>query len=161
MGQDTKANDWHVCPFVALSGGAAISAGYWTFFFQSDTAQVRNCFRFAGIGIGAGYHAPFHRLALATLPVEVPVIHWKHIECDEAFSADDLSGAAGRITAAGAAIGGGYHLLYISAFGLSGGYFSSQGVHGFHVGMEIGALSTVGQWKMIEVGEYSKLEEHH
>lgn len=161
MGYFTKASDWEVAGVGCAAGGAGLAGGWFFFMFQSQSAGVALGCRFTGLGMGVG--ADFGKIGKTiklikngpTLEKLFKVVaygsysgvSYGNIECDRAFSLDDLHNSPGRLTMAGAAPLYGYTLMYItSATGIISANFASQPCHGWGAGLGASAMSTVGMW---------------
>jgi len=142
MGNGTKVTDWEVAGVAQVGGAATLGGGAWMFEFKSTLAAVKQAFVFVGAGLGVG-----GSVGGASAPdFSAGTPSYTAITCDRAFSVDDLSGSAGRLTTAGAGLAVGYGVTIISAFNLRGSMFSSQECYGISIGVGAGAMTTVGYW---------------
>jgi hypothetical protein len=140
MDRSKKSTDWEVLGVSAVAGGAGPGGGEFIFHFRREggAVAVMSCtvYGLALGGLGGSVLGTYSRITP---------------EC--AFSINDLDGCAGRLTTAGAGLGAGYGLVYISAFGLHvGNLFLSQSVGGFTITAGAGALTGMAYWKC--VGDY-------
>lgn len=148
MSTTIKANDWKVAGAAQVGGGAGPAAGVWTFVFQSEQAQFSGMYAYGGFGLGAG-----GSVGGASAPdLRTGGLSWTQLECEKNFSADDLDGAGGRLTTAGAGLAVGYGAAIITAFGWNGFFFSSQECFGFSIGVGASAVTTAGRWERMSVG---------
>ena len=113
-----------------------------------EGASVTGRFRLSGAGIGLGGNA-----SGTMLPVQ-GVSPWSSIECDEAFSINDLNNCWGRLTtlSVGAAVTAG--VVYITAaprFWSTRTYFHSQDVGGLGTGLGAGGMVIIGGWHFSHV----------
>ena len=141
MGYYDKATDWQVCS--VLSGAVAfeVAGGFFDFDFYSPTAGMTGRLRLGGLGAGVGGNASG---TVLPLPGQNP---FTSINCDMAFSLDDLNGAWGRITQAGVGTGVGFGVMYLTAaahFFSFSSFFHSQNIGGWGTSAGAGALSIVG-----------------
>ena len=162
MGYYTKASDWEVSGIGCLAGGAGAAGGWFFFLFRSQSANVGLGCRFAGAGFGGGAdlgkigksvkllkNAPkLEKLfEVVSYGAYSPTISFSPLEIEEAFSMNDLHHSPGRLTMAGAALGYGYTLSYITAAtGRFSSYFYSQPCHGWGLGAGIVGMATMGVW---------------
>ena len=140
MDRSKRSNDWEVLGVSAVAGGAGPAGGEFIFHFRRDggAVAVMSCSVY-GLGVGG-----MGGSVLGT---------YSRITAERSFSINDLDGCAGRLTTAGAGLGAGYGLVYISAFGFSAGnLFLSQSVGGFTLTAGAGALTGISYWKC--VGDY-------
>ena len=146
MGLNDKASDWQVAGIAQVGGAAGLGAGVWWFEFFSQAVNTREPFMFIGAGIGAGgsiggASAP----DLTDLGNAKPA--YSQLACARPFSVSDLDMSIGRLTSAGAGIGPGYGLLYISGLNTDGALFSSQSVSGWTIGVGATAIAVIGYWR--------------
>jgi len=148
MSVSAKAWDWKVAGAANVGGAVSVGAGVWTFVFQSESAQFSGMYYFVGAGIGAG-----GSLGGASMPDwSSGGLAWTELECDRAFSADDLHNSAGRLTTAGAGLAVGGGVVILTAFNLRGSMFSSQNCWGGSIGVGASAMTTVGAWRRMSIG---------
>lgn len=148
MSKSRNASDWKIAGAAQLGGGAAVGGGVFMFVVQSDTANFSGSYTFAGAGLAVG-----GSMGGASMPdFSTGGLSWTNLECDRAFSADDLDGSAGRLTTAGAGLAVGAGVVIVTAFNWGGYLFSSQECYGFSVGVGASAASLVGRWDLISEG---------
>lgn len=162
MGYYTKASDWEVAGIGALAGGVGAAGGWFFFLFKSKSANISLGCRFVGLGIGGGAdlgkigksvkllkEAPkLEKLFdVASYAAVSPNIEFGKLEMDESMSMHELHNNGGRLTMAGAAVGYGYTLMYITgASGIISSYFHSQPCHGWGIGFGAVGMTTMGFW---------------
>ncbi|MBY6049775.1 hypothetical protein KUV47_20285 [Vannielia litorea] len=145
MANNIKAADWRVAGLAQIGGAAAVGGGVWTFEMRSATANHRGTYTFTGYGLGVG-----GSLGGASMPdFSTGGLSYTDLECERAFSADDLHGSAGRLTTAGAGLSVGYGVTIITAFNWGGYMFSSQECFGGTIGVGASAITTAGMWHRI------------
>ncbi|MCX7068684.1 MAG: hypothetical protein NTW85_13480 [Methylococcales bacterium] len=164
MSWKKKADDWQVTGVCQVGGAVTVGGGIWLFQFQSyDAGPEGHIFMFVGAGFGLGGSIGGASLPLGAILdqlrgkklVSSSPLSWSDIDCDSAFSADNLNYAPGRITTGGAGLAVGYSLLYISAKNLPfRGLFHSQSCGGWGTAVGASAITTVGFWKWVQPANY-------
>jgi len=148
MSRKIHADDWKVAGAAQVGGAAVVGGGVWTFIMQSAKANFSGMFTFTGYGLGAG-----GSLGGASMPDwQSGGLSWTELECERAFSANDLDGSAGRLTTAGAGLSVGYGVTIITAFNWGGYMFSSQECFGGTIGVGASAITTAGMWHLLSEG---------
>lgn len=166
MARNLSVSDWEATSVVQMGGAAGGGGGLYFFEFRSKNADFRGQFVFVGGGVGAG-----GSVGGASAPSPADIYRNKgynpftKLDCDQAFTANDLDKSVGRISSMGASGAYGYSITCITAlknpyfaaltltlFGDS--MFHSQNVGGFGVG--VGANVTIfgGVWKLIGESHY-------
>ncbi len=142
MGNGTNVTDWEVAGVAQVGGAATVGGGVWMFEFKSTLAAVKQPFIFVGGGLGLG-----GSMGGASAPdMSSGTPSYTALTCDRAFSINDLSGSAGRLTTAGAGLSVGYGVTIITAFNWGGSMFSSQECYGISIGVGASAITMVGYW---------------
>lgn len=155
MGLKIRAADWKVSTLVQVGGAAVIGGGGWWFQFQSEKADHSGLYAFFGYGLGIG-----GSVNGGTLPdFRSGGLRWANLECNSAFSSDDLNYSAGRLTTCGAEFAVGYGVTIITAFKLTGVFFTSQNCWWYGdrrdawqpgtIGVGASAITTFGMWKRV------------
>jgi len=148
-GDSAKATDWEVCGVAQAGGAVGVAVGTSVWQFRSALANRQANYNFTGAGLGLGGDLGG---AGAPSPVDVAKNQqpnlWTQLQCDTAFSLNDLNGSSGRITSAGAGFALGYSIVYISA-GTFPSLFHSQNVSGWSVGVGANASVMVGMWNQM------------
>jgi hypothetical protein len=169
MGWKTQADDWKVTGICQIGGGALVGGGMWLFRFQSfDAGREAHDFMFIGAGIGYGGSIGGASIPLGPIIKQAmdqifglrpdkthSPLSWSELNCDSAFSADDLNYAPGRVTTGGAGLAVTYSLLYISAKNLPfRSLFRSEPCGGWSTGVGASVITTVGFWKWVQPATY-------
>jgi hypothetical protein len=152
MDWQKKTTDWQVCCLGQIAGGAGVAGGWFLFCFYSAEAGGSAYFVFSGIGMGVGGNAsgilnPEDYGAVSAPWSGMSSYPW--ICGVNPFSANDLSGATGRISSLGGGVYVvGYSITYISASPFSSPddyYFFSQNVGGLGYGASSGSSGASGE----------------
>lgn len=140
MGKSTIARDWEVAGGVAVGGGAAVAINCWVFQFRSRVANVRSYVALTAAGIGVG--GKFAAAGDANFRIENN--DFKRIHMENAMSLDNLHGCFGIVHAAGLAVGYGFSVVFITAYGYRIRYFLNESIYGVECGLEASISAVMG-----------------
>jgi len=115
--------------------------------FRSTVADYCALFGFAGFGLGFGGSGG--SISMPEFRPGEARLSFTRIDCSRIFSGNDLDGAFGRLTAAGAGAGSGIGLCSITALNMNGPLFNSQDVNGWSFTAGASAMTTMGNWARI------------
>jgi hypothetical protein len=129
-----KHTDWEVAVTrITIADGAAGCAALFSF---------RNLG--GGFGLGVGMRDLMKQTPSLKMRPSGLNKKWHKIECDQAFSASDLSGSSGRISSLMLVV---HEVVLIAAGNMSGSLFGGQSVSG--LGLGAGGAVTRGFWKYV------------
>lgn len=142
MGMDIQADDWQVLGTTSFGLGFWLAVGKFTFDFYSQNASANVRFIFAGIGGGLGGKGANWALDGIT--------EWSALNCQRAFSANQLNRAPGTLWTASAGVGAQVGPCYVEALTPGGHYyFKDSDVGGISGGLSAGVMALSGRWIMV------------
>jgi hypothetical protein len=144
-----KHTDWEVAAVgtFTLAAGAAARGGIFSFrngSYATDPVYAGLTYDMLFVGGGFGVDAVARMKGgqeAGKAKASGLFKKWHKIDCDQPFSAMDLSGSSGRITSLTLGI---VDIVLISAGNTSGSLFGGQSVSG--IGFGLGGAVTVGAW---------------
>jgi hypothetical protein len=148
-----KHTDWEVAAVtrITIADGAAGCAALFSFrngSYSTDPVWSGLEYDMAALGGGFGVGVGMRDLIKQNPSLKMRPSglnkKWHKIECDQAFSASDLSGSSGRISSLMLVV---YEVVLISAGNLSGSLFGGQSVSG--LGLGAGGAITLGFWQYV------------